>query len=101
MMKKLAARYTSTQDGTVVLSGFSELGKPVAPSELRGTAGAFALAALINAFKDAVDEDTYSFTPIFVMYDGKELQVTSFELTADADDEGDLTNLKVALSCVS
>jgi hypothetical protein len=65
---------------------------------LRGTAGAFALAALINSFKHDVDEDTYAFTPIFVMYDGKELQVTSFEVTADVDAGGVTTNLKVVLS---
>jgi hypothetical protein len=98
MMNKLVARYTSTQDGTVVLSGFADTGEPITPRTLPGTAGAFALAALINGAKGAVDEDTYNFTPLFVMYDGKELQVSSFELTADVDDEGDLTNLKVVLS---
>jgi hypothetical protein len=98
MMNKMVARYTNTQDGTVVLSGFSITGESISPQEMPGTAGAFALAAVINGAKDAITEDAYLFTPLFVMYDGKELQVTSFEVTADADDEGNLTNLKVVLS---
>jgi hypothetical protein len=98
MMNKLVQRFESTQDGTVVFAGVADDGSPVGPMEVPGTAGAFALAAAINGAKGAVDEDIYKFTPIFVMYDGKELQVTSFEVTADADDEGNLTNLKVVLS---
>jgi hypothetical protein len=98
MMNKMVARYTNTQDGTVVFSGFIETGEPIAPTEMAGTSGAFALADMLDSAKDAITEDAYLFTPIFVMYDGKELQVTSFEVTADADDEGNLNNLKVVLS---
>jgi hypothetical protein len=98
MMNKLVQRFESTQDGTVIFSGVADDGSSVGPKEIPGTAGAFALAAVINGTKGAVDEDTYKFTPVFVMYDGKELQVSSFEVTTDCDDEGNLTNLKVVLS---
>jgi hypothetical protein len=98
MMNKLVQRFESTQDGTVVFSGVADDGSPVTPKEIPGTAGAFALAAVLNGVKDAVALDAYQFTPLFVMYDGKELQVSSFEVTAEADDEGNLTNLKVVLS---
>jgi hypothetical protein len=98
MMFKAIATYTNTQDGTVRVSGATSEGLLSKPMETPGTAGAFLLAEVIMSMGDYLDEDTCRFTPIFVLYDGKELQVTSFEVSTDSDDEGNLTNLKVVLS---
>lgn len=96
-MDKMTIKCKNTQDGTVessVTVGDSQ----VHEFRVQGTAGAYVLASLIYFFEDKINTDAYLFTPIFVMYDGKELQVTSFEVTADIDDNGDATNLKVVLS---
>lgn len=97
-MAKTILNVKNTQEVTVILSGASDNGNPVVPREIQGTAGAYALTATLTGMAHQITRDAYLFTPIFVMYDGKELQVTSFEVTADIDDDGEATNLKVVLS---